>query len=147
MTGLLNRFKNTVFVAIVTLLASVSMAQANIALVGGRLIDGFGHQPIANSVILIEDGMITAVGQVNTLSVPEGFEVISTEGHDVLPGLWENHAHLMLTGHANYEHWRKTYTDRLTDEIMPASAVQLLLAGITSVRDLGAPLEPSLIVR
>ncbi len=147
MISLLNKFKNTVFVAIVILLASVSMAQANIALVGGRLIDGFGHQPIANSVILIEDGMITAVGQVNTLSVPEGFEVISTEGHDVLPGLWENHAHLMLTGHADYEHWRKTYTDRLTDEIMPASAVQLLLAGITSVRDLGAPLEPSLIVR
>ena len=117
------------------LLCLTSVAQANIALVGGRLIDGFGHQPLSNSVILIEKGVITAVGQVDSLAIPDGFEVISTEGHDVLPGLWENHAHLMLTGHADYEHWRKTYTDRLTDEIMPASAVQLLLAGITSVRD------------
>lgn len=118
-----------------------------VALVGGRLIDGFGHQPIANSVILIDDGIISAIGQVDSLVVPDGYQKISTEGHDVMPGLWENHAHLMLTGHADYEHWRKTYTERLADEIMPASAVQLLLAGITSVRDLGAPLDASLTVR
>lgn len=146
MFGFIQRLKIRT-VPLLCLLCLTSVAQANIALVGGRLIDGFGHQPLSNSVILIENGVITAVGQVDSLAIPDGFEVISTEGHDVLPGLWENHAHLMLTGHADYEHWRKTYTDRLTDEIMPASAVQLLLAGITSVRDLGAPLEPSLTVR
>lgn len=129
--------------------SAVAAANSNqkVALVGGRLIDGFGHQPIANSVILVADGVIQAVGSVGTLAVPNDYTVISTEGHDVLPGLWENHAHLMLTGHADYEHWRKHYTDRLASEIMPASAVQLLLAGITSVRDLGAPLDDSLQVR
>ncbi|MDM7861196.1 amidohydrolase family protein [Alteromonas sp. ASW11-36] len=126
---------------------NVTASDEKIALVGGRLIDGYGHQPIGNSVILIENGVIQAVGQVDSLAIPDDFRVVSTEGHDVLPGLWENHAHLMLTGHADYEHWRKHYTDRLVDEIMPASAVQLLLAGITSVRDLGAPLDASLIVR
>lgn len=139
------------FVLFCTLIGAtgVSSAQSedNIALVGGRLIDGFGHTPIGNSVILVKGGVIQAVGQVDTLPVPDGYRVVSTEGHDVLPGLWENHAHLMLTGHADYVHWRKVYTDRLADEIMPASAVQLLLAGITSVRDLGAPLEDSLVVR
>lgn len=118
-----------------------------IALVGGRLIDGFGHQPLSNSVILIDNGIISAVGQMGSLDIPDDYEQISTEGHDLMPGIWENHAHLMLTGHADYEHWRKIYTDRLADEIMPASAVQLLLAGITSVRDLGAPLQASLTVR
>lgn len=117
------------------------------ALVGGRLIDGFGHQPLANSVILIQDNVIKQVGTVDTLPVPEGYTIISTEGMDVLPGLWEAHAHLMLNGHADYAHWHPTYKDRLADEIMPASAVQLLLAGITSARDLGAPLEPSLDVK
>ncbi|GJL93167.1 amidohydrolase family protein [Hyphococcus sp.] len=118
-------------------------AQDRIALVGGRLIDGFGHAPIANSVILIDGDTITKVGTVDTLEVPAGYEVISTEGKDVLPGLWESHAHLDINGHADYPHWQSTYPDRFADEIMPASAVQLLLAGVTSARDLGAPLEAS----
>lgn len=125
----------------------VSSTQANQALVGGRLIDGYGHLPIANSVILIKDGKIEKVGTVDTLQVPEGYHVISTEGMDVLPGLWENHAHLMLNGHADYIHWDIAYKDRLADEIMPASAVQLLLAGVTSARDLGAPLDASISVK
>ncbi len=120
---------------------------AGTALVGGRLIDGFGHRPIADSVILVDGGVIQKVGTVDTLPIPEGYEVVSTEGMDVLPGLWENHAHLMLTGHADYSHWHPTYADRFASEIMPASAVQLLLAGITTARDLGAPLEPSLSVK
>jgi imidazolonepropionase-like amidohydrolase len=119
----------------------------NTALVGGRLIDGFGHQPVPNSVILVKDGVIEKVGTVETLKVPEGYKVVSTEGMDVLPGLWENHAHLMLNGHADYVHWDKTYINRLSDEIMPASALQLLLAGVTSARDLGAPLDDSLSVK
>ncbi|WJG08255.1 amidohydrolase family protein [Aliiglaciecola sp. LCG003] len=119
----------------------------NQALVGGRLIDGFGHQPIANSVILIKDGIIEKVGTIDTLAIPEGYTQVSTEGMDVLPGLWENHAHLMLNGHADYVHWDVAYIDRLSDEIMPASAAQLLLAGITSARDLGAPLKDTISVK
>jgi len=113
------------------------------ALAGGRLIDGFGHAPIHDSVILIHGDRIVEVGTVDTLDIPDDYEIISTEGHDVLPGLWEAHAHLMLAGHADYPHWQPTYLDRQTDEIMPATAVQLLLAGVTSARDLGAPLEAS----
>ena len=120
---------------------------ADTALVGGRLIDGFGHRPISDSVILVKNGLIEQVGTVDTLPVPAGYAVISTEGMDVLPGLWENHAHLMLAGHSDYSHWDPTYIDRFGSEIMPASAVQLLLAGITTARDLGAPLEPSISVK
>ena len=117
------------------------------AMVGGTLIDGFGGPPIRNSVILIEAERIKAVGQVGTLAVPQGAEVISTEGMSVLPGLWGMHVHLMINGHADYAHWDKTYIDRFRSEIMPASAKQLLLAGVTGARDLGAPLEDSIAVR
>lgn len=117
------------------------------ALVGGRLLDGFGNRPLADSVILIEDDEIVAIGTVATLPVPEDYAQISTEGMDVLPGLWESHAHLMLVGHADYVHWQQTYADRYASEIMPAAAVQLLLAGVTSARDLGAPLAASIEVR
>lgn len=113
------------------------------ALVGGRLIDGYGHAPIADSVILIDGERITKVGTVATLEVPDRYQVVSLEGMDVLPGLWEAHAHLMLTGHADYPHWQQAYTERFADEIMPASALQLLLAGVTATRDLGAPLDAS----
>ena len=117
------------------------------ALVGGRLIDGFGGHPIANSVIIIENDIITKVGHQGNTPIPEGAEIISTEGMDVLPGLWDMHVHLMITGHSNYTHWDTTYRDQLAKVIMPASAKQLLYAGVTSARDLGAPLEESLEVR
>ncbi len=117
------------------------------ALVGGTLIDGFGGAPIRNSVILVRDERITAVGTVGTLAVPEGATVISTEGMSVLPGLWDMHVHLMINGHSDYAHWDRTYPARFEHEIMPASAHQLLRAGVTSARDLGAPLEASINVR
>ncbi|MGH9557020.1 MAG: amidohydrolase family protein [Terriglobales bacterium] len=117
------------------------------ALVGGTLIDGYGGKPIRNSVVLIEGERIKAVGQVGTLAVPADAEVISAEGMSVLPGLWDMHVHLMINGHADYDHWDKTYPPQFESVIMPASAKQLLLAGVTSARDLGAPLEASINVR
>ncbi|HEU5186537.1 MAG TPA: amidohydrolase family protein, partial [Gemmatimonadaceae bacterium] len=72
---------------------------------------------------------------------------ISTEGMSVLPGLWDMHVHLMINGHADYAHWDRTYPSLFASVIMPASARQLLLAGVTSARDLGAPLEASISVR
>ena len=142
-----NILLKTSIALVIVCTSTLAVAAEYKALVGGRLIDGFGHHPIANSVILVKDNVIEAVGTVNTLPVPDNYDVISTEGMDVLPGLWEAHAHLMLNGHANYSHWHPTYKDRLASEIMPASAVQLLLAGITSTRDLGAPLDASLSVQ
>lgn len=117
------------------------------ALVGGTLIDGYGSKPIQNSVIIIEGERIKAVGQVGTLTIPQGAEIISTEGMTVLPGLWDMHVHTMINGHSDYTHWDKKYPPILESVIMPASAKQLLLAGITSARDLGAPLEASINVR
>ncbi|RUO36081.1 Xaa-Pro dipeptidase [Aliidiomarina shirensis] len=126
------------------LLACTWPAQAEkIALVGGRLIDGTVAEPILRSVVLIDNGIIQQVGTVDTLPIPEGYREINMGGHDLLPGLWENHAHLMLVGHADYPHWNATYSDRFESEIMPAAALQLLLAGVTSTRDLGAPLAAS----
>ena len=145
------------FHRVILLLAVASTASAQptaqrdrvTALVGGTLIDGYGGTPVRNSVILVQGERITAVGQLGTLAVPGGAEVISTEGMSVLPGLWDMHVHLMINGHADYAHWDRTYVPSrvLSDVIMPASARQLLLAGVTSARDLGAPLEASIAVR
>jgi imidazolonepropionase-like amidohydrolase len=127
--------------------APVQRGSAIKALVGGTLIDGFGGRPLRNSVILVEGERISAVGQVGSLTVPTGADVISTDGMSVLPGLWDMHVHLMINGHSDYMHWDKTYPSQFESVIMPASAKQLLLAGVTSARDLGAPLEASIKVR
>ena len=122
-------------------LSPAVQAQKVTALVGGTLIDGYGNEPLQNSVVLIEGDRIMAVGTTETLEVPDGAEVISTEGMSVLPGLWDMHVHLMINGHSDYVHWDTTYLDIQEEVIMPASAEQLLWAGVTSARDLGAPLE------
>ncbi|MEP5613541.1 MAG: amidohydrolase family protein [Cyclobacteriaceae bacterium] len=127
--------------------ASVLISAQVKALVGGTLIDGFGSDPIKNSIVIIDGERIAAVGQIGSLEIPEGAEVISTEGMSVLPGLWDMHVHLMINGHSDYTYWDKTYPPLFEKVIMPSSAHQLLMAGVTSARDLGGPLEESLSVR
>jgi imidazolonepropionase-like amidohydrolase len=117
------------------------------ALVGGTLIDGFGGKPLQNSIVIVEGERIKAIGQIGLLEIPKGAEIISTEGMSVLPGLWDMHVHLYINGHSNYPEWDKKYLKSAKDVIMPASAHQLLMAGITSARDLGGPLEASISVR
>lgn len=129
-------------------LAFAPLAQAQrVAMVGGTLVDGTLSDPIRDSVVLIEGQRIVAVGTGKTLPVPADATVISTEGMTVMPGLWDMHVHLMINGHADYEHWDRTYPAQFRDVIMPASARQLLLAGVTGARDLGGPLEDSIAVR
>jgi imidazolonepropionase-like amidohydrolase len=140
--------KNKFFpILLLSLLLSTPLAAEKKALVGGTLINGLGSVPILDSVILIDGNLITQVGTVGSLAVPDGYELISSEGMTVMPGLWDMHVHLMINGHSDYGYWDTAYADRLSTEIMPASALQLLLAGVTSARDLGAPLEASIEVR
>jgi len=136
-------------VACIILLTRTAISQPSgvTALVGGRLIDGYGGKPLENSVVIVQDGRIREVGRVGEVAVPAGAQVISTEGMSVLPGLWDMHVHLMIVGHADYDHWDRTYPPLFRSTIMPAAAKQLLLAGVTSARDLGAPLEDILAVR
>src|SRR5688572_14628122 len=124
-----------------------SQARKIKVLAGGTLIDGYGGPPIGNSVIIVEGARIKAVGRAGTLPIPEDAELISTEGMTVLPGLWDMHVHLQINGHSDYAHWDKTYPPLFGSVIMPASAKQLLLAGVTSARDLGGPLKESVEVR
>jgi imidazolonepropionase-like amidohydrolase len=117
------------------------------ALVGGTLIDGYGGKPIQNSVIIIEGETIRQVGRMGEVTIPKGAQIISTEGMSVLPGLWDMHVHMMINGHSDYAYWDKKYPPLFEKVIMPASAQQLLMAGVTSARDLGGPLQESIAVR
>jgi imidazolonepropionase-like amidohydrolase len=137
-----------IFFSCILLLLVAEHPEAQIkALVGGTLVDGYGGKPIRNSVIIIEGETIKAVGTINDVAIPPKAERISTEGMTVLPGLWDMHVHMMINGHSDYAYWDKKYPPLFGKVIMPASAHQLLMAGVTSARDLGGPLEESIAVR
>ena len=126
---------------------AIHAQQPTMALVGGRILDGFGGPAIENGVVLIAGDRIIAVGAQNEVDVPAGIEIVSTEGMTVLPGLFDMHVHLQILGHGDYERWNSLYGDRIGDLVMPIAARQLLMAGVTSARDLGGPLDDILAVK
>src|SRR6185436_2710404 len=89
--------------------AAQDSPRPTLALVGGQVIDGYEGPPIQDGVVLIAGDRIVAVGPRSAVTVPPGTTIIDTEGMSVLPGLMDMHVHLMLIGHADYEHWDKTY--------------------------------------
>lgn len=128
--------------------SAVAAQQADLAIVGGMLIDGNEGTPIQNSVILVSGGRITEVGRVGITPVPARARVIDANGKTVMPGLVESHAHVMIVGHGEYSEYFPRYKDRImSGEIMRLAAEQLIWAGVTTARDVGAPLEPSVKVR
>ncbi|HSM59732.1 MAG TPA: amidohydrolase family protein, partial [Longimicrobiales bacterium] len=131
--------------ALTLLLAPLTVAplgaqQPTLALVGGRVLDGFGGPVLENGVVLIAGERVVAVGPASEVSVPGGVRVVDTNGMTVLPGLCDMHVHLQLLGHGDYARWDELYGER-DEEVMAIAARQLLDAGVTCARDLGGPLE------
>lgn len=126
--------------------AAPADAQTSMAIVGGYLIDGTEGVPIENSVVLVEGSRITHVGTVDDTEIPSDARVIDANGLTVMPGLNDAHVHLFIVGHGIYDEYFPEYSGRWR-EIMQVSAQQLLRAGVTTARDLGAPLDDVLWIR
>src|SRR5438105_14732789 len=83
--------------------AEPSAPKITLALVGGRIVDGYEGRPIEDGAILIAGDRIADLGSRSAIRVPEGVATIDTRGMTVLPGLADMHVHLMIRGHRNYE--------------------------------------------
>ena len=148
--GSMTRYMATI--AVVTLFAAApasAQRAGTTAIVGGYLIDGNEGVPIQNAVVLVEGDRVTHVGTLADTDIPSGARVINAEGRTVMPGLHEAHAHLFIVGHGVYSDYFTRYhyeQDRMR-ELMQVSARELLMAGVTSARDLGAELEDALWIR
>ncbi|MFX0180791.1 MAG: amidohydrolase family protein, partial [Candidatus Hodarchaeota archaeon] len=133
----------------------------NLALINCSIIDGNrDSKVIDNGVILIKNigekgekiGIITAVGSINDVKVPERYKQVDLKGAYVLPGLINAHCHLTGSG-------KPTRLMKLSDEtmeklmkflgtplgklillnMMKKNAFTALNAGITTLRSMGDP--------
>ena len=72
-------------------LSSVICAAERLAVIGGTLVDlsnfGRSSNDVADSVVLIEDGKITAVGPSSQLTIPANVIHIDAHGKFLVPGL------------------------------------------------------------
>jgi imidazolonepropionase-like amidohydrolase len=92
------------------------IAEGKLALVGATLVDATGAPAVPNATVVVEKGRIVAAGPTASIPVPPGARRIDVAGKTIVPGLWDNHAHL------HQIEWIPTY----------------FAAGVTSVRDMGS---------
>jgi imidazolonepropionase-like amidohydrolase len=92
---------------------------ARTAIVGGSLVDVINGVTVKDAVVLMDNGLIKAVGKVGELTIPAGYSITHAEGKTILPGLWDMHAHF------EQAEWGPAY----------------LAAGVTTVRDCGNEFE------
>jgi imidazolonepropionase-like amidohydrolase len=128
--------------------APATQGPKHLALVGGMVIDGYEVPPLHHAAVVIADDKIVEVGPAALVKIPADATVIDTSGRVMLPGLIEEHAHLSILGHGNYDRWYPWIVKNgFMEKVMEISAKQLLLAGVTTAVDLGGPLKESIIVR
>ncbi len=89
------------------------------AMTGATVVDATGRPPIADAVVVVQNGRITAVGPRATTTVPAGVGTVDVSGKTIVPGLWDMHTHFTQV------EWAPVY----------------LAAGVTTVRDMGNEFE------
>ncbi|MGE5105205.1 MAG: amidohydrolase family protein [Betaproteobacteria bacterium] len=106
---------------------------SSVALVGGRIIDGLGGDPVANGTVLIERNRVAAVGR--DLRVPREANVVDVAGLTVLPGMIDCHVHSTYRARDMRQHLLNapTYNVLRSTRILE----ETLACGVTTARDMG----------
>jgi imidazolonepropionase-like amidohydrolase len=106
------------------------------AIKAGRLIDVVNGTVLKNQVILIDNNLITEIG--NNISIPKDAEIIDLSNSTVIPGLIDCHTHMSAEPSDDYygDVFRKTSTDYAVRA--PIYAKRTLQAGFTTCRDMGS---------
>lgn len=101
----------------------------------GRVWTGERGGTIESGFVRVDEGRITAVGQAADLGSDAG-DVIDAAG-TILPGLFNNHAHLAWDGANDLATQALEDSPELSAYKCAANMLRSLRAGVTSVRDLG----------
>ena len=86
---------------------------------------------------MVDDGRIAQISPTSSTELPKGVEVLDLQGHTLMPGLIDMHVHLTSGGgYHGYE--RLKLTDERRAILGVVHAKQTLMAGFTTVRNVGA---------
>ena len=131
------RHSGLVALSLFVALAPLQADAQNMVIKGATILDVTNGDMIKNHVVIVKDGRINAVSPARSADIPRGIEVIDLQGHTLLPGLIDMHVHLTSGGgYHGYE--RLKLTDERRAILGVVHAKQTLMAGFTTVRNVGA---------
>ncbi|MGB7654672.1 MAG: amidohydrolase family protein, partial [Novosphingobium sp.] len=105
----------------------------------GRLLDRPGQQPRGPSTIIVRDGKVAEIRD-GYIEPEAGAKAIELKDKFVLPGLIDLHVHMFSSGDPLTGRLEATSRDREDDVFYAANNAKAdLMAGFTTVRDLGGP--------
>jgi imidazolonepropionase-like amidohydrolase len=107
------------------------------AIKAARMFDGKSDRLIEPGLIVVSEGKIQSAGG----TVPAGAKVIDLGDATLLPGFIDAHTHLSMAFDLDYNGARLTALNRTTAESAiraTANARKTLMAGFTTVRDVGS---------
>ena len=127
----------SVIMLTVMLLGAPALAAEITYVKAGSLFESRTGRVLANRVITIEDDRIRAVGGPDT-PIPDGATIIDLSSSFVLPGLMDVHTHIVGYLDPNFfaRYFQSPHRATIGGVV---NAERTLLAGFTTVRNVGAP--------
>lgn len=124
--------------AIVLILSSAPVSAETIYLTADSMVDVLKGRLINNPAVVIKDGRIIEVGQASKIKQPENATHVYLKNKVILPGLIDMHTH--ITSHHDVHGFRRLSVSLPRATITGVAQAQTtLMAGITTIRNLGAP--------
>jgi len=127
-------------------LVCAGSASAATLIHAGRLIDGVADAPRERVTVVVEGDRIRSI-ETGFVAAAAGDQVIDLSAATVMPGLMDMHVHLTSehTRRSEIDSIKKSEADRAYDSVRFAE--RTLLAGFTTVRNLGDQFNVSIALR
>ncbi len=106
-----------------------------------QIIDGRGGEPIRNGAIVVTDDKIVAIGPSASIAVPAGARVIDLGDATLMPGFIDAHTHIIgrVLGDPEGSNAAVHDFDSFGAILAVENANKTLMAGFTTIRNVGAP--------